>query len=216
MKIIGDVIAIPVPSKQKDFKILDNGNISNGEVLLKYGIFNDSFTLLGTSEELKYDSYKSQMLLPNSMIDYMDLNKMMTTIDKSFLSWLEYYHLNDRNYLFLIFSTYKGYEFKYFTKLPKTASKEEIAEKILKLKDPSLNKFIMNKYKTPEIRNGYYIYDLDNFNIVPGIYYTVTDYENKHVIYNTSVDINKMNVLENRERIDKLYQYMIDKVITIL
>jgi hypothetical protein len=165
------------------------------------------YEIIGTKEEIIEKELFDRVLV-NSYVDYLDLSKEYVSKKESFLSW---YTLNEipESSILASFSKFNGTYHK-ILKMPKTAKYPAEFYDIFERIDPDVSEYLLNKHKVPLLINGYKLYNLQNHKIKPNIYYT----ENG-VVRNTSVEINKMNVVKKKSK-HELYKKINLKKLTIL
>jgi hypothetical protein len=165
------------------------------------------YEIIGTKEEIIEKELFDRVLV-NSYVDYLDLSKEYVSKKESFLSW---YTLNKipESSILASFSKFNGTYHK-ILKMPKTAKYPAEFYDIFERIDPDVSEYLLNKHKVPLLINGYKLYNLQNHKIKPNIYYT----ENG-VVRNTSVEINKMNVVKKKSK-HELYKKINLKKLTIL
>ena len=185
MKVIGHLITFDVPEHTGNYHITEEGNISNGSVMIDTKCsLKSNFTVLGTIMEITTLN-RIDHVIPNHYIDYMDLSKEFVNPLTSFASWRQFYGVSYTDFL------------------------EQI--------DLTKSKYILNKFGVPVNFNGYHKYDLNNFKIKPGVYYSLkSDKEDSlYVVCNTSIDINIDIVNPESKRKERLYDNLINKRIKL-
>ena len=213
MKVIGHLIIFDVPEHTGNYHITEEGNISNGSVMIDTKCsLKSNFTVLGTIMEITTLN-RIDNVIPNHYIDYMDLSKEFVNPLTSFASWRQFYGVSDNSLLLTYADTNSTY--KSLKTLPKTAILEPECLTFLEIIDNDKQKFVVNKYGVPINFNGYHKYDLNNFKIKPGIYYALKS-DDSYIIQNTSVDINIDNINPESMRKERLYNNLINNNIVLL
>lgn len=214
MKIIGHIVAIDIPEHSGNYYIDDNGNLANNNTLIDVkGAFQKHFKVVGTVMEVTTSNLIDHILV-NHYIDYMDLSKEFVNPLQSFASWRQFYGVSDNSLLL----TYADYQIAYkgLKTMPKTANMDPAYTDFLEQIDTTKSKYIVNKYGVPVNYNGFHKYDLNNFKIIPGLYYSIQSKEDSsYVICNTSVDINIDIVNPESKRKERLYDNLINKRIKL-
>lgn len=214
MKIIGHIVAIDIPEHSGNYYIDDNGNLANNNTLIDVkGAFQKHFKVVGTVMEVTTSNLIDHILV-NHYIDYMDLSKEFVNTLQSFASWRQFYGVSDNSLLL----TYADYQIAYkgLKTMPKTANMDPAYTDFLEQIDTTKSKYIVNKYGVPVNYNGFHKYDLNNFKIIPGLYYSIQSKEDSsYVICNTSVDINIDIVNPESKRKERLYDNLINKRIKL-
>ena len=215
MKIIGHLIIFDVPEHTGNYHITEEGNISNGSVMIDTKCsLKSNFTVLGTIMEITTLN-RIDHVIPNHYIDYMDLSKEFVNPLTSFASWRQFYGVSD-HCLIISFAEYLP-AYKGLKTMPKTANMDPSYTDFLEQIDLTKSKYILNKFGVPVNFNGYHKYDLNNFKIKPGVYYSLkSDKEDSlYVVCNTSIDINIDIVNPESKRKERLYDNLINKRIKL-
>lgn len=213
MKLLGHLVIIDVPEGSHNWIITDCGNLSNDTTMIDCNgkITKDKFSCIGTYYDIVAKGI-FEHVITNHYIDYNDLSLEFVNPLMSFNTFMEYYQIS-KNSLFLTYADFKS-TFYSITTLPKMAVLEPHANTLFTQVDKDLQKYIVNQYKVPIDFGGYYLYDLNNFRLNPGVFYAIKS-EDKYIVRNTSIDINVDKAFNgNRKKI--LYKQLIDKQIIIL
>lgn len=202
---IGDLLFFEVPQSARDIRVSSINTISysiNGsrrEMKAPFNVGSILFELLGHLEDIANSDVLSKKMLPDK-INYVKCD-WSDSWKESVQSWLEANSLsNDANKLCVTRYSLDNGLFHYFETMPKKAVKlSDSTIKLTRLIPGKRKLYKTNEYGNEIVVDGMKIIELDNVEVVPNIYYTITTDRIEatgqyHVVRNTCSFINKCKI----------------------
>ena len=215
---IGDLFLFEVPKSARNIKAIGlnayeytvNDSVRQAKAPFNIGV--SSFTLLGhTLDIIDSDTLIRKTILDNC--DWVNRDRYLSW-PESFKTWMMAYDIveNHDKYCFLRYSEDNGV-CHMFNTLPKKAVKlSESDISLTRLIPGKRNKYKKNKHGEDILIDGLKLIDLNNVEVTPGIYYTVTtdsyDGNQYHVVNNTSVFITKQKAFEQGHPYREMINYL--------